>query len=344
METRTKTSTKMAILDPWIEIEGATGTTTNARRIEEVGSTAWGMYWGLDAQRQCLLILQCNTRDYRSHRFPQLKGLRVESLATEDGVGERVAIRLIDSEQRDLFLRFCLDIVETTRNARTPDVAVELFLRRTWRWHRLLKSGQDSRLTDAEQKGLIGELRAIERYVLPEIGAWNAVSSWKGPMGAPRDFQIGVIGIEAKAHTPQLSKVSISSLQQLDLASSARLFLCVTEVAEASDESVDALTVTDMAARVRKEIAGNDIAATEPFEDRLLASGFDWEDDYTDKQWQLGDDTLYEVVESFPRITPSIVHPAVEDARYTVNLSLCEDHRVPTAVLRRAISGDADGS
>ena len=267
----------------------------------------------------------------------------MEASATEDGLGERVVIRLTDGEQREVFHRFCVDVVEATRAGGTGEEAVERFLARTWRWHRLLRSGRDGRLSDDEQKGLIGELRVIERCLLDIVGARDAVEGWGGPLGLPKDFQLGLVGIEAKARSPQKSEVGISSLHQLDLAGATRLFLSVTEVAAALDESVGAVTVRDVAARVGTAIAELDASATIMFEERLAAAGFDWDDDYADRRWTIGEETLYEVADGFPRITPSMVAPTVDDVRYKISLSACDNFRVPTATLDEAISGEADG-
>ena len=331
--------------DPWADIEAlAERSQINARRIPSAGSTAWGMYWAVDAQRHCLLILQRGSGDRHSHRLPRLRGLSVEVSATEDGLGERVVIRLTDGEQREVFHRFCVDIVEATRVARSAEEATERFLARTWRWHRLLRSGRDGRLSDDEQKGLIGELRVIERYLLSVIGAREAVEGWTGPLGSPKDFQFGLVGVEAKARSPQRSEVGISSIHQLDSSSANRLFLSVTEVATALDESATAVAITDVANRVRTAIAGIDMSAMILFEERLAATGFDWEDDYSDKRWTIGDEALYEVADGFPAITPSMVPAGIDDVRYTINLSGCERFRVDTTNLAEAFAGERDES
>ncbi|MDE0210954.1 MAG: PD-(D/E)XK motif protein, partial [Boseongicola sp.] len=303
----------------------------------------WGLYWAVDAHRHCLLILQRSSGHRRSHRLPRLRGLSVEASATEDGAGERVIIRLTDGEQREVFHRFCVDVVEATRVAKSADEAVERFLARTWRWHRLLRSGQDGRLSEEEQKGLVGELRVIERYLLDVIDTHDAVVGWTGPLGAPKDFDIGLVGIEAKARSPQRAEVRISSVDQLDSAGMSRLFLSVIEVGASFDDSATAVTITDLATRVRSRIAALDMSAAIAFDERLAATGFDWEDDYSDRRWSIGDEVLYEVTDGFPRLTPAMVPAAVDDVRYTISMAGCADFLVAENALAQAISGDADG-
>ena len=328
---------------PWGEIETPRESSGfNARRIPGVGSASWGLYWAVDSHRKCLLLLQhCSSRR-PSHRLPTLKGLQVEVLPTEDGSGKLVVLRLKDGEHKDIFYRLCKDIVASTRLAQSAEEAVDRVVVRTWRWHRLLSGGRDGRLSAQEQKGLIGELVVFERHLLPSVGAGDAVRSWVGPLGAPRDFRVGPVGVEAKACRPLASALPVSSAEQLDSTDDARLFLHVTEVAKALEDAAAAVTVADVVGRIRDLIAERDLGAERDFEERLLATGFDWADDYTDHRWLIGGESLYEVVEGFPRITPAIVPAGVDGVRYLVLLSQCEGFRVGSSDLADAITGEND--
>ena len=330
--------------DPWSGISAppAQASRISARRVTQ--ETPWGLYWAVDADRNILLILQHGVTTRRSRRLPKLRGLRVEAQPAESGSDERIVIRLTDPEQRDIFLRFCRDIVEATILAQTEEQAVERFLARTWRWHRLLQGGRDKRLGDDEQRGLIGELVVLERHLLPVLGALDAVRCWTGPMGAPHDFEISRIHVEAKAQGSATPRVTISSEHQLESGNADRLFLHVTEVTTAAEGGPDALTVTDIATRIRVVLAGRDMAAVDLFEERLGAVVFDWTDDYSDKSWVVGQEALYEVRDGFPRITPAMVPGGVGNVRYMVALSACEDFRVVPASLPITVSGAANDS
>lgn len=331
--------------DPWNEIRPPEKTgDISARRIPSIGSHEWGLYWAIDSQRHRLLILQHRSLHRPSHRLPKLRGLKVEVFPTEDEAGGRVVIRLMDHELSEVFLRFCLDIVDATHNSRSEREAIERFLVRAWRWHHLLRSGADGRLSEREQRGLIGELYVLERHLLSAIGAANAVQAWVGPLGAPKDFEIGWVSVEAKTRTPQVSTVRISTPTQLDSNETLRLFLHVTEVARAPNEAAPTLTVTDMVTRVRDTVTALDESAMVTFDERLNATGFDRNDDYSDHPWLIGPESIFEIKEGFPRITPAIVPPGVGDVRYVISLPSCEDFRVEQMTLAQALSGEIDGS
>ncbi len=326
--------------DPWRDISAPQASQINARRVPQ--EMPWGLYWAVDAEGNVLLILQHRGTIRRSTRLPKLRGLLVETQPADGGSDERIVIRLTDPEQRDIFLRFCRDIVDATALAQTEEQAVERFLARTWRWHRLLQGGRDKRLGDDEQRGLIGELIVLERHLLPALDALDAVRCWTGPLDAPHDFEITRIHVEAKARGSATPRVVISSEHQLESGNADRLFLHVTEVTTAAEGGPDAVTVTDIATRIRLALAGRDMAAVDIFEERLGAVGFDWTDDYSDKSWLVGQEALYEVGEGFPRITSAMVPGGVGNVKYVISLPECEEYRVVPISLPVTISGAPD--
>jgi len=327
--------------DPWSDITPPALTARiSARRVDR--PTPWGLYWGVDADRNMLLILQHACEIGRPRRLPTLRGLRVEEQSADDSPEQRIVIRLTDREQRDIFLRFCHDIVDATVVAGTEEQAVERFLARTWRWHWLLRGGRDDRLSDEEQKGLIGELVVLERHLIPALGAPGAVRCWIGPLNASHDFEISRVRLEAKAQGAAPPRVIISSEHQLDCGDGDTLLLYVTEVVTAAEGTSSAFTVTEFADRVRSMIAGDDMVAVELFEERLSAAGFDWTDDYSDRRWLIGSESLYEVRDAFPRITPSMFPVGIDKVRYSISLPECEAFRVELATLATAVAGATD--
>ena len=87
-------------------------------------------------------------------------------------------------------------------------------------------------------------------------------------------------------------------------------FSHVTEITAASDNDREAVTITDVVRQVRDEIESQDVSAVEFFEMRLSAVGFDWADDYTDRQWLIGRKHLFQVREGLP------AHNALDVSRW----------------------------
>ncbi len=125
--------------DPWKDIQPPEqAASITGRRIDP--ELPWNLFWAVDVDRRCLLVLQHHTGAAPSRRLPKLRGLRVEARTLVDR--EQILIRLVDREQREIFYRFCMDLVRAASMAQTEAEAVERLLGRTWRWHRLLRSGR----------------------------------------------------------------------------------------------------------------------------------------------------------------------------------------------------------
>ena len=274
----------------------------------------------------------------RSLRLPKLLGIEV-TLSPPDQVNTRIlALKLLDPNQQDIFHSLCRDIISVAAGAVSEAEAVSVALMRTWRWHHLLRGGRGALLSLEEQKGLLGELLVLERLLLPHMGALTAVTAWRGPLGSPKDFEIGRVAIEVKARrggaTPS---VAITSEHQLDERGVGSLFLYVVELDEAPEDATDGLTVRYVADRVREHLYSLDPGAAGVFESLVSAAGVRPEDDYSHSQWLEGPSRVYLVTGEFPRIARSDVRPGVSYVRYTVSLDDCEPFLTSVGALTEAL-------
>jgi hypothetical protein len=322
--------------DPWKSIaRPQSEAAINARRVD--AQHPWGFFWAKDADGKCLLVLQHATLGSAMSPLPRLRGLEVKYVSNEESGQSTLLLRLIDPSLRDVFQTLCLDVVESTEAAPSEAQALEVALRRMWRWHHLLRGGSDQRLSVEEQKGLIGELFVLERYLLPHMRALDAVHAWLGPEDAPKDFQIGALCIEAKARRGSATpEIAISSESQLDTAGIGRLFLHVVNLAPAP-EGGGGVSVADIALRIREDLRIRDALAADTFEDRLEASGLSPLHDYSDSLWLEGESWVYEVGPGFPRIEASGLTSGVSRVRYSIALSDCEQHHRDPDVLVTAL-------
>ena len=326
-------------VDPWKPISPPDkAVNISVRRVNP--DLPWGIFWAVDADRNCLLILQHDPANKPKIRLPKLQGLEVEIREPDAGKAVTLVIRLKENEHRELFHRLCLDITSATQKADNEAEAVELFLARTWRWHRLLKDGRDSRLSEEEQKGLIGELSVLKHVLFPILGVKDSIKAWMGPLDAPKDFEIGRVCIEAKARRGAATPfITISSEYQLDTEGVDTLFLHVSEITPATDDDTKAVTITEVARGVLSQIEAEDPSCVELFEQRLMAIGFDWADDYSDLRWLPGPEHVFEIDEDFPRVAPSMYPTGVNNIRYSVSLPQCEPFRSDVERLRNRILG-----
>lgn len=328
--------------DPWNDLAPpSSAAAINARRVDE--NIPWGFFWARSIDRKCLLVLRHAADSTPAGHLPRLKGIEVAITDGDDG--RMLVFRLLDSAQRDIFYRLCRDIVASAAHAGSEADAIKLALARTWRWHHLLRGGSDGRLSVEEQKGLIGELLVLENILLPAFGALDAVSTWRGPLGSPKDFEIGRVCIEAKARRGSATPfVMINSEFQLDYEGADALYLHVVELDQLPSDAEGAFTLPDVARRVRDRIASADRRATEAFETLLAAAGFSWDEEYSESKWITGASHLYRVSDEFPRIAAHGIASGISNVKYSLSLVECDPFRVEEDHLRDALKGARHGN
>lgn len=334
--------TMIDAVDPWKVLEPpAQAYAASGRRVDP--ELQWNLYWGLDADRSCLLMFRYARENSPRNKLPSLRGLDVEMRRLPDSRDALLVVRLKEPEQRAIFHRLCLDISSATREAESEADAVQRFLARTWRWHRLLRTGHDGRLSTEEQKGLIGELQFLEYHLMPVLGVQKALHAWVGPLDAPKDFEIGDVCVECKARRGGAQPwLSISSEFQLDDDGLSALFVHVASINTTTMDD-EGRTLTDIVKAVGTNIEIEDPGAEQLFNERLSAAGFDWSHDYSDSLWQSGSEQLYEVQGQFPRVRSAALVPGVSKLKYAISLHACEGYRVDAEYVRAMIEGNRDG-
>jgi hypothetical protein len=328
----------MSSNDPWKELAiPPDAYTVSARRIDE--ASRFDFFWGRDSDGRSLLILRHHGAQESPSRLPRLKGIEVLSDPANGGAKGSLVLKLLDGSLRDVFQRLCLDIVVSTSGAATEPEAVSIALSRTWRWHHLLRGGRDGLLSTDEQKGLIGELLVLERYVLTSLEVSDALDAWRGPLGGAKDFIVARTAVESKARsTSDSPQVAVSSEFQLDDSDVDALFLHVSVLNVAPAEGNEGVTITDVAMRLRRHCAdvGERVAAR--LDALLTAAGFAYSDDYAHTRWVSGVHSIYAVAGSFPRLTPIMLPKGTSSVRYAVRLSECASFAVTPADLDKALS------
>lgn len=325
--------------DPWNDLTPPSNSDAiNAKRID--ANVPWGFFWARGIDRKCLLVLRHAADSMPRGRLPKLKGIEITSTAGDTPDGSMLVFRLLDSVHRDIFYRLCQDIVGGASIATSEKEAIDIALNRTWRWHHLLRGGGDGRLTLEEQKGIIGELLVLERHLLPTLASFDAISAWRGPLGSPKDFEIGRVCVEVKARRGGATPfIIINSEHQLDSSGCDSLFLSVSELDQAPSDATNSFTVTNVAKRILDRIVSSDNGAVDAFEVLLMAAGFDWEDDYSDSQWIEGPSRLYAVSEHFPCLTATHVPAGISNVKYSLSLIDCAPFLVGDEALKAVLEG-----
>ena len=324
--------------NPWAEIGSPSlARSVEARRVD--ADSPWDFFWARGADGRVLLTLHLAAESAPTNRLPRLRDIEVSLWPPDESGTQILAFKLLNSNQQDIFQTLCRDIVSVAARADCEAEAVSVALLRTWRWQHLLRSGRGTLLSQEEQKGLLGELFVLERLLLPNIDAYSAVTAWRGPLGSPKDFEVARVAIESKARRGGATPfISITSESQLDESGVDLLFLHVVELDEAPEDASCAVTVHEVAERIRTNLFLLNPSACCEYELRLSAAGYREEDDYSDYHWLEGQSRIYLVSDDFPRIASGEIRSGVSNVRYSVSLDACEPFASSANDLNRSLS------
>jgi len=300
----------MTIEGPWKDITPGT-----ARRVDRNGRHDF--FWVRMPDQTPALVLQLSDDTEEYFPLPKLRNVGV-FYRIVDG-RKSYCITLSDRANIDLFETLCRDVVMAGEAAEDRKSALQRAVRRTTRWHHLLRGGGFGGLSLEEQRGLVGEL-AFLRELVAMIGPGPAVEAWRGPAESAKDFELPGIYFECKARRSAAHpKVRISSEAQLMDIEGARLFLRVQDVDTALQG--DGLNLSAHVAAT-SQLFEDDIAAQDIWDQRLLETGYDPEEVEEKRTWHLGAVRVFEVSDGFPRITPPLSQ-GVEEVGYNIRLDAC---------------------
>lgn len=289
---------------------------SEAKRVDSKGKHDF--FWVVSDRGEPGLVLRLDTETEAIRPLPKMKNL---DLSYRDLEGRQGLVLLLkDPEQKELFASLCRDIVSAGELAAGNADALQRALRRALRWHHLLRGGRSDILSLEEQRGLVGELHFLEKLI-DLTGLSSAIEAWRGPLGSAKDFELGECLVEVKARRGAARPyVQISSEDQLSDVESASLVLTVVPVDAVIKPH--GMTLTDHVQALEDVFAQADLETYSRWEETLAATGFDFEDDYSERRWIAGEPNFYSVRDDFPRITTPL-KPGVSGVRYSIALDAC---------------------
>jgi len=296
-------------IDPWKGLaEG------NMRRVDAQGKHDF--FWATIENRAPALLMSLAPATETTSDLPALKNINVQFRTIN---GKALVISLLDNAHREIFETLCRDIVEAAEGAPDQSAALDRVIRRTRRWHFLLKGGSFQGLSKEEQRGLVGELaflREISTLLSPETG----IEGWTGPEGAAKDFEFPAACIEVKARRGAAKPyIRISSEDQLSDVTGRQLFLRVYDVDSAIIPEGD-----NLHSHVEKTVAlfEDHPDCLDVLEERLEAVGYERSHDYDKRRWIVGASRTFKVADGFPRITAPLTG-GVHNVTYAIGLAEC---------------------
>lgn len=251
------------------------------------------------------------------------KGVRIDVFDLDDS--KELNIYLIDNELKDIFSLFVVNIIEEITNVPTENEAVTITSNVIQKWKKLFDKLNPKGLTLEQQKGLLGELLFLNELIDNNINPDYLLNSWTGPDYEDKDFTLGTSCFEIKFTTSKLPRIKITSERQLDTLNIENLFLNNYTSETLKENGISLNSVID---NIRYKISNNS-ATLKYFNDKLQSANYFEEDrDNYNTQYGVKSRSLYQINDSFPKLTNNTLPIGVYNTSYYIENSAIEDYKV----------------
>jgi hypothetical protein len=228
-----------------------------------------------------------------------------------------ISFLLTDERQEDVFLAMGSDLIEYSTNE-DEIKALHLVGARYGQWCRLLAHKGKARLTEAERKGLIGELLFLKQRLMQDGDDNLAVlEGWRGPENGDQDFVYSAKWYEIKTTGRAAEDITISSAEQLDAEGVGELI--IFRVDSCAPKQIGAFTLPGLIQQISEHLK-SDPGAEDCFEDKLEKAGYMEMPEYTEEYWLYEGEQRYVVNDMFPRICRHILPQEIVRCSYTLSL------------------------
>ena len=229
---------------------------------------------------------------------------------------------LMDESFSDQFYRLCYDLIDSSRRCDKNEESYKYVLNLFFKWQRMMKASTNSKLTIDEIKGLIGELMILFRELNLGMDKELLVNSWQGPEGYYQDFVFSDTWYEIKAITKRSEKITISSVEQLDVNTEGILYTV-------SLDKVDCITSNTITLNsiinMIKEKLKDDLTQLDKFMSKLDQMGYSYSKEYYDYNFEVGKLKAYKVNKDFPRLRRANITVEIAKVKYEIIISCIND-------------------
>ncbi|GAA4234948.1 hypothetical protein GCM10022291_15610 [Postechiella marina] len=251
------------------------------------------------------------------------KGVRIDVFDLEDN--KELNIYLIDNELKDIFSLFAENIIEEISNIPTENEAITITSNVIQKWKKLFDKLNTQGLTMEQQKGLLGELLFLNELIDSNINPDYLLNCWTGPDYEDKDFTLGATCFEIKFTISKLPRIKITSERQLDTSNVENLFLNNYVSETLKENGISLNSAVDI---IRDKISNNS-ATLKYFNEKLeSAEYYDEDRDNYNAQYGVKSRSLYQVNDSFPKLTTDSLPQGIYNTSYYIENSAIEDYRV----------------
>lgn len=230
-------------------------------------------------------------------------------------------IELINPVLVNEFVYLCVDLIEKSRMEESCVQSLKILFDTFEKWQQLFDETRNNLLTNAEIKGLIGELLFIANELKKDRSEDSIISAWKTKKDASRDFIFEDEWYEIKSVSSTSDYVSISSIEQLDHEKEG--YLLVNFIDYKPSKNNNALTLPSLIILVANLMRKSAVIAE--FYRKLLEKGYTYESEYDDAYFEFCGREKYLVNNTFPKIARRMLPVQITTVKYEINLTGIKD-------------------
>jgi hypothetical protein len=284
-------------------------------RIDD--SSPIASYCGIDEKGRLFLAFRTTKRA----QIPELKTIAFDTHASQrPDMTWLYVIRLLEEKLLSVFETLCVDLANEVSISKTEEASIHLLKTRVKAWEKLFSSSRDGLLSRSQVIGLIGELSMLSDLIQSKaMTISSAITAWKGPFGSDQDFIFANTAIEVKTIRDDLNEVSIASLEQLNTDRFPKIQLVVNHYRDVSHEESNAMSLNQLASSIVKICSYNPILLQE-CKSIFLEAGYFYHQSYDQISIAIVKKDMYDVIDEFPRLTPSSVAKGITKSKYQISL------------------------
>lgn len=268
------------------------------------------IYLGIDQVGRKSLALVLNAR---RERITSTKVIDAQFYKRDDGK-LMLSFSLEDDQLKDIFYKFCEDIIESTRLNRIEDG----FVPAVERWETWIKFFTKTALPLSENEilGLIGEIYFLQNVMIGKYGQDVALESYIGTDRAHKDFEVNDTWYEVKSIHNGVRTVKISSIEQLDSSRAGHLEIITFDQSTPTYENN--ITLNNVISGFRSSL---DRIWQLKFDEKMRKAGYLEDERYDEYNYLFVSVDDYKVSKDFPKISKDDLSNGITKASYEIDIS-----------------------
>jgi hypothetical protein len=280
------------------------------------GEHPFDIYLGIDHTGRKSLAL---VMDARRERITSTKTIDAQFFKRDDGQ-LMLGFSLIDDQLKDIFYKFCEDIIESTRLNKKSDG----FAPAVDRWNTWINFFSKSALLLSENEvlGLIGEIYFLQNVMIEKYGNEIALDSYIGADRAHKDFEVQDTWYEIKSIHNGVRSVKISSIEQLDAHIDGTLEIITFDQSTTTYEGN--ITLNKLISSFRNTLERKWQLL---FDEKMRKASYLEDERYDEYNFLLVSIDEYTVNDDFPKLTKDSLPTGVTKASYEIDISAIQRFR-----------------